>query len=302
MELELPETSELAAFVQIVRTGSISAAAAELRLPRATVSRRLQRLEEKLDVRLLRRTTRRMQLTDLGEAFFPHARSVVTASEAAAEAVRRRDDTPRGLLRVSTPPLRDRFADVIVDFMEAYPEVEIELIASQAHEDMIARNIDVALRAGTHFEEGLTLRRIMSTDLVAVASPAYLADAPRLRTVADLAQHRCLVGFDGGLHAATHWPLRNGDKVRVYAVMTCNDPAMQVRAAERGMGIALLPRIIAEPALEAGDLVEVLPRRVGAQTVMGLVYPERELMKTSARAFIDFVVAFFEHGGEFEPE
>jgi DNA-binding transcriptional LysR family regulator len=301
MDLELPETSELAAFVQIVRTGSISGAAAELRLPRATVSRRLQRLEEKLEVRLLQRTTRRMQLTDLGEAFFPHARSVVNASEAAAEVVRRRDDHPKGLLRVSTPPLQGPFVDAMIDFMAAYPDVELELIASQAHEDLIERNIDVALRAGTSFDEGLTMRRLTSGDVMGAASPAYLKGAPRLRTVDDLAKHRCLVGFTKGLHPSTHWPLRDGGQVRIRGVMTSNDPTFHRRAAERGMGIALLPSIIAQPSFDAGRLVPVLPRRLGATGTMGIVYPERELMKAATRAFIDFVVDYFARGGVVGP-
>lgn len=293
MESELPETSELLAFVRTAETGSISAAARELGVPRATVGRRIERLEERLSVRLLRRTTRQLKLTDAGTELFDRARLAVDAANEAAEAVRRRDDEPRGLLRVSVPPATSTMTQVVHEYLARYPEVQLELILSTAHEDLIARNIDVALRAGSELRPGLTMRKLTSTDRFAVASPGYLAAAPRLRGLADLANHRCLVGYDRGESPSTHWPLRDGGRVRIKASLAANDAAFLRDAALRDGGVTLLPDILVQSALDEGRLVRVLPRILGGSSFVALVYPERQLMKASARAFIDLVAERF---------
>lgn len=290
MELELPETSELLAFVRTAETGSISAAARELGVPRATVSRRVERLEDRLEVRLMRRTTRQLQLTDAGRELFDRARLAIDAAADAAEAVRRSDDVPRGLLRVSVPPLQGSFADAIHEFMARYPRVQLEVLQSTAHEDLVAKNIDVALRAGLSFDPGLTMRKLGTTELIAVASREYLDEAPRLRTVSDLSQHRLLVGFERGQTPATHWPLRDGGRVRVRGHLAANDVRFLYEAALRGTGVAVLPRQLLDRDLDGGALVHVLPRKLGTRGFVALVYPERQLMKASARAFIDLLV------------
>jgi DNA-binding transcriptional LysR family regulator len=299
MELELPETSELQAFVRTAETGSISAAARELGVPRATVGRRIERLEERLSVRLLRRTTRQLKLTDAGSELFDRARLAVEAANAAAEAVRRPDDKPRGLLRVSMPPASSAMTSVVHAYMERYPDVQLELILSTAHEDLIARNIDVALRAGSQLPPGLTMRKLTTTAQIGVASPGYLEDAARLRSVADLAQHRCLVGYERGESPATHWPLRDGRRVRIKASLAANDAAFLREGAVRGHGVTLLPKILVQHDLDAGRLVPVLPRALGGASFVAVVYPERQLMKASARAFIDLVVERFGKQGAF---
>src|SRR6185295_338080 len=128
----------------------LSRAAAELRVPRATISRRLARLEERLGVRLLRRTTRSLALTDAGEALHRHARVVLDAVHHAEASVRRTDDAVRGELRVSVPPLLDSsFAAMICDFVRRYPEVRLHVHSSTQHVDLLRGGYDVALRAST---------------------------------------------------------------------------------------------------------------------------------------------------------
>ncbi len=290
MDVDLPETSELQAFVRTAETGSISAAARELGVPRATVSRRIERLEERLATRLMRRTTRQLRLTDAGRELFDRARLAIDAARDAAETVRRHDDVPRGLLRISMPSVSGVLGDVVHEFIARYPQVNLELIRSSVHEDLVARNIDVALRAGTHIDPGLTMRKLSMMDLIAVASPDYLAAAPRLRTLSDLSQHRLLVGFDRGQTPATHWPCRDGSRVRVRAYLAVNDIDFVHHAALRGTGITLLPQLAATADLDAGRLRPVLPRKLGTQSFLALVYPEKQLMKASARAFIDYLV------------
>lgn len=290
---ELPETTELLTFARTVEARSISRAARELGVPRPTVGRRLARLEERLGVRLLRRTTRTMALTDAGEALYSRARAVLVAMRDAAASVRRSDNAVRGLLRVSAPPLvGTAFGAMIATFMERHPGVQIELDSTTRHVDLVASGYDVAIRAAPELPPGLIARNLMRSRVVAVASPAYLARAGTPRRAAELASHTCLAGFARGEHPVTHWPLLRGGRVRVESTLATNDLAVLHEAARRGRGVALLPLPLVYDDLVAGTLTAVLPERVGAETVVAVVYPDRELVTPALRAFIDAVVAW----------
>src|SRR5258708_30045166 len=170
------EASELLAFTRTVEPKSLSRAAAELGVPRATIGRRLARLEERLGVRWLRRSTRALALTDAGDAFYRHARIVLDAVQQAEASVRTSDKVVRGTLRVTTPPMLDpSFNALVCDFARAYPEVQIHIDASSRYVDMLREGYDVALRAGREFEPGLVARTVSRSSPVAVAAPAYLA-------------------------------------------------------------------------------------------------------------------------------
>jgi DNA-binding transcriptional LysR family regulator len=287
-----PETSEILAFVKVVDEGSVSGAARELALPRATISRRLSRLEGKLGVRLLHRTTRQMNLTESGEEYYRHARGVLQAVQAASAAVCRPDDVPRGLLRVSIAPLFSRqVRETLLTFVEAYPEVDLELIASTALLDLRARNIDVAWRAAWELDPDLVARKLFTAELAAVASPAYLSREGTPTSEDQLVNHVCLLGFERGERPATHWPLKDGGRVRVRGRLVANDLLLLRDAALRGLGIALLPAPFMAELVAAGELVQVLPTRVGAVSQIALVYPDRRLLKPAVRAFVDHVVA-----------
>lgn len=297
--IEPPETSEIHAFVAVVEAGSVSAAADELSIPRATISRRLARLEERLGVRLMHRTTRQQQLTELGEEYYTHARSILTAVEVATRAITQDDEHPKGLLRVSAPLLSASGLDhMLLDFLERYPEVSLELIQSTLHEDLIEKNIDVAIRAGTELDPGLIARRIMTTDARCVASPDYLAKHGTPKTPEDLDEHKCLLGFTRGERPATHWPRSDGTMLRVRGHLYANDVLFLLQAARRGRGIAMLPRVIYEGALEAGEVVEVLADSLGINHHIALVYVDREFLKPAVRAFIDFTVDWLERHGD----
>ncbi len=243
-----------------------------------------------MGLRLINRTTRRLQLTMAGEELYRHARAVVTAVEAAVEAVRRNDGRPRGLLRISVPPLHSEdFMGMLLDFAERYPGVELELLVSSRHEDLIARNIDLAWRAGTELDPGLVARTVYRTEMIGVASPAYLDRAGVPSSPDDLREHSCLLGFARGERPATHWPLREGPPIRVRGRLVANDVVLLLDAARRGMGIGLLPTVILGDALASGELVQVLPGVLGTELVVALVYPHRRLMRPAVRAFVDYV-------------
>ncbi len=282
------ETAQLQAFTRIVEARSLTRAAMELRVPRATLGRRLARLEQRLGVRLLKRTTRRLSLTDAGQSLYQHARSVLDAAARAEASVQRGDGALQGDLRISVPPaFSERLNDLVVAFACEHPGVRVLVHASTQHADLVGGSYDVALRASQHLEPGLVARTLARLTLVAVASPAYVKAHGSPRTTADLATHRCLMLFQRGEIPETHWPLRTGKRLRVTGAFFANDPVLLASAARAGLGIALLPSPVVRAELDAGALIAVLPKALGVEARLSVVFAERELLPPHVRAFID---------------
>ncbi|MEA2696713.1 MAG: hypothetical protein QOI66_984 [Myxococcales bacterium] len=290
------ETAELLAFTQTVEAKSLSRAAAELRVPRATISRRLARLEERLSTRLLRRTTRSLVLTDAGEALYRHARIVLDAVSHAEASVRRTDDVVRGDLRISAPPMLDRsFHDMFSGFARRFPSVRLQVHLSTQVVDLARGDYDVAIRASDHIQPGLVARTLVRDPMVAVAAPAYLAASGVPRAIRDLRQHRCLMGFARGEVPQTHWTA-GGRKIHVDGAFFSNDLLLVCAMAVQGQGIALMPLMLVRSFIERGTLVHVLPGLLGGESHVAVVYPEREFVPPQVRAFVDTVVAWAKDG------
>lgn len=287
------ETSELIAFTRTVDANSLSRAAAELGIPRATVSRRLARLEERLGARLLRRTTRSLVLTEVGEVFYRQACTALEAVRLAEQSVRKGDGVVRGDLRVSIPPMMDAsFHAMLCDFAARHPALRMHVHTSSQHVDILHDGYDVALRASSQMQPGLIARTLLRDPMIAVAAPAYLIAHGTPQTQRDLRAHRCLLGFARGELPQFHWPLVSGAKLQVDGVFVSNDIGLLCDAAVRGLGIALLPHGLAAPHLDSGSLVQVLTDIVGAEMQIALVYPERAFLPPKVRAFIDAVAAW----------
>jgi DNA-binding transcriptional LysR family regulator len=284
---------DLDVLVAILDAGSMASAAQRLGMPRATLSRRLRRLEDEVGAVLVRRTTRQLAPTEAGLELYRHARPIVDAVETATMAVRARDDTPRGLLRVTMPiGANAHFADMVTEFLTRFPEVRVELSASTRHVDLIAEGYDVAIRAGQVRGASLIARRLYDSAMIAVASPAYLARRGMPDDPVALREHDCLVGFERGESPRRTWALLDGTHVPVRARFTSNDLSLLADAALRGIGIALLPREFVLRHLDAGTLVPVLPDQVGVHGGIWVVYPERRGVLPRVRAFIDHAVAW----------
>mgnify|MGYP002631710664 CR=1 FL=1 len=278
-------------FVAVARAGSVSAAARTLGVPRASLSRRLSGLEERLGVLLLHRSTRRLVLTDAGQELFRRATRIVDQTRDALDAVQRLDGVPRGLLKVSIPPDGgERFAELIATYIGRYPEVEVEVLATARHVDLVAEGVDVAVRAGRVIDNSLVGRRLPGTQLVAVASPEYLARRGAPQSVADLADHDCILGFLRGERPARTWPLTDGGQVEVRGRISTNGLLLAIHLCKLGQGIAILPASIIWQELVEGRLVRVLPDHIGTQGSIMVVYPEREFLDPKVRAFVDCVV------------
>ena len=281
------ETAEFLAFAKTVETHSLSRAAAELGVPRATISRRLARLEGRLGARLLRRTTRSLMLTDAGEALYRHARIVLDAVTQAESCVNQSEQTVRGELRVSAPLITsDAFADMLANFAKRYPEVRLHVQLSSQHVDLRRGGYDVALRATSALEPGLVARTLARTELVAAAAPAYLREHGVPKSARDLKAHRCLLGFARGELPDTHWPLLRGGKIALEGALFCNEMPMLREMALRGLGIGLLPMMLIQPDLKEGSLVRVLSGEVGAEARRERAAAQRTIRSTDARAYV----------------
>ncbi len=286
------ETAELLAFARTIEAKSLSRAAAELRIPRATLGRRLARLEERLGTRLLQRTTRSLALTDAGELFYRHARIVLDAVLQAEASVQRADDVVRGDLRVSIPPLMDdSLMAMITSYAEKYPAVRVQIDVSTRLVDLRREGFDVALRASTELQPGLIARTIRREKVIAVASPAYLARMGTPRTAKDLRNHRCLTGFARGELPQASWPAGRSS-VRVDGAFSSNDLRLVRDAALRGLGIAMIPHIVLGDLVERGVLVQVLPKVLETEHRVSVVYLEREFTPPHVRAFVEAMVAW----------
>jgi len=287
---ELLESAELLAFVRVVDARSFSRAAIELGVPRATIGRRLGRLEQRLGARLLRRTTRSLSLTDAGEVFYRQARIALDALAQAQASVRNTSQVMRGDLRVSVPPVSDdRLPEIITSFAKAHPDVRLQVDSSTRMVDLLREGYDLALRASMELPPGLVARTIQRDKVIAVASPEYLAKYGTPRTVKDLRKHRCLTGFARGELPQSKWRIGRGE-VHVESAFSSNDIWLLREAALRGVGIALLPTFLISDVLETGALVQVLRGLVEAENRVAVVYPEREFVPPHVRAFIDVLL------------
>jgi DNA-binding transcriptional LysR family regulator len=288
--VQMLETEELAIFAAVVASSSISRAAAELRVPRATVSRKLAGLEDRLGVRLLQRTTRSMRLTEQGQLLYRHAELVLDAARLAEASVRPLPNGLAGVVRVSMPPMTGgSLPDVLAEFAREHPAVCLHVHVSNRMVNLRREGYDVAIRATGSLEPGLVSRVLSRVNLVGVASPAYLATHGTPGSLRELRQHRCLMGFDQQERAQTHWHI-SGKKTALAGAAFSNDPHLVLRFAQRGLGVAFLPATLVAGALARAELVTVLPKQLQLQGSVSVVYVERKLMPRQVRAFVDWLI------------
>lgn len=286
------ESAELLAFTRTVEAKSLSRAAVELRVPRATVGRRLARLEERLGVRLLRRSTRSLVVTQPGEVFYRHARGVLDSLVRAEESVRSTGPAIRGDLRVSVPFITaDSFSELVTGFALKHPDVRLHVDFSTRLVDLLREGYDVALRATGQLGGGLIARVVSRHKVIAVASPDYLTRNGVPKTLKELRLHRCLGGFARGEVAESSWKAKRG-AVRVDPAFASNQLGLLRDAALAGVGIALLPEPLVAESMRQGDLKRVLPQALESENQMVVIYAERDLLPAHVRAFVDELVAW----------
>lgn len=281
----MPSTDRLHEFVAIVAAGSISGAARDLEVPRPTLSQRLSGLEKELGVRLLHRGTRSLVLTEAGQELHRRARRISADASSAWDAVRRLDDIPRGLLRVSVAAVT--VPELFTNFVRDYPEVQLEVRETTQHVDLVAEGIDVAVRIGEIKDPSLIARRIRTVRSTVVAAPSYLSARGRPARPEELADHECIVGFAGEWTPSRSWPLLGGGTIPVGGRLAGNSMMLTRFAAIAGQGLALMPEPVVADHVSEGRLVPVLADSVGTEMPVSIVYTDREYIEAKVRVFVD---------------
>lgn len=290
MESELDDART---FAQVVEQASFSAVARKAGVPVSTVSRKIARLEARLGVRLLARTTRKLALTDAGRLYLAHAVRAIEELDTGERSVRALGTGPRGRVRITTPLGVARLLwPIVAEFLDAWPEVRVELDARERRVDLVDEGYDLAIRTGELPDSSLVARKLAESARQLFASAAYLARRGRPRTIAELATHDHVV-LDGGSERTT-WALRvRGKIVRVLAQgrVRVNEMGLAVQACRDGYGIALLPANIVASAARERELVRVLPQVDAGRTPIWLVHPSGRSQPQAVRAFADHLLA-----------
>jgi len=292
------DLNELRFFTEVSSARSFTDAARHLGIPKSTVSRGVRRLEERLGVRLMERTTRRVSLTEIGELYLSHCRRVMEEAEQADLAVGALLAEPRGLLRVGVPIPFARFiaGPILSDFLAQYPLLQIHLQLTEGDEAIRQGQLDLIIRGGALGDSGLLVKPILQVQQWVVASPSYLAGRPPLETPADLRRHSAIaVSCDsagGEPTGTTTWRMRRGSEmaeVQVEARVVLPDPEMNRQLALAGVGAAMLSRVIVKADLEAGRLVRVLAEWEPEPVMVHALYPTRLGSSPKVRAFLEFL-------------
>src|SRR5258706_1080275 len=290
------DPNDLLLFARVVGEGSFSKAALQLSVPVSTVSRRITALETALGERLLLRTTRKLTVTELGEALLEHARQVQESAEAAGALADSRKLEPGGRLRITMATDLGLIAPFLAEFLASYPAISVEVDVSARFVDLIAENVDVALRIGP-LEDDVTLaaRHILDLHGGLYAAPAYLKKHGTPREPNALLDHYAVYG-QRRTGQPIDWDLQRG-KARWQGLPRArvmgNSPDMILRLAVSGAGIVLSEHGSAEFYVKAGQLVRVLADWEVRPAPLFAVFPGRKLMPARTRVFIDALAARF---------
>lgn len=275
-------------FVAVADAGSFSIAARRLGVTQSTVSKQVAALETHLSVRLFQRTTRSLALTDEGSAFYESATRALAAIDEAQAAVGPKGDV-QGLLRVTMPLTlaESRLIAIIADFLEAHPRIQIDMSLSDHALNLVADNIDVAIRVGRLVDSGLVSRKIGLARRVIVASPAYILRAGRPIVPTDLQAHNCLLYTL--LATGARWGFVGGQSVSVSGNFKTDSPNALRIAALNGIGIAVNARWLFERDIQSGALEVLMPDHPPETMPIQAVLPSGRHIAARTRAFVDFV-------------
>lgn len=285
---------DMALFALVAENGSFTAAAQKAGLPKSSVSQRISQLEQQVGIRLLNRTTRKLNLTYAGEHYLVHCRELLAASERAEYAVQRLRDNPSGRLRITSPAGigATLLARLNARFQQHYPDVNLEVSISDEMLDLVDSGFDVALRTGRPQDSTLIGRMIGHCPRYLLASADYLSRFAQLTHPRQLPEHQCIT------HKAwTEWVFHRGDEdyQHVPDRLHLTDNLVYVReSAIAGAGITLLPAFMLEDRVEKGELIQVLPEWTVAGNDLWLVYPSRKLNSPALMSYIEFAMQFDE--------
>ncbi len=289
--------SDIAIFVQVVESGSFTAAAERLDLSKSVISKYVSRLESNLGARLLNRSTRKLSLTEVGQAFYHKSRMALQDLEEAENEVSLLQGEPRGVLRLNAPMSFGilHLSPLLADFHSQYPEVHVDLNLDDRKLDVIEEGFDLSLRISELPDSSLVARRLCRCRHAIVAAPCYLESMGTPISPADLQAHR-IVTYRYQ-ESSINWDFRHPDKqmenIQIDGHTRINNSLAIREAVIAGMGIARMPTFAVADAIERGALVKLFPTLQILEVSLFLLYPQRRHLSPKVRAFVDFMAARF---------
>ena len=282
-------------FVRVVEHGSFVGAAKSLRLPKTTVSRKVQELESRLGAQLLHRTTRKLGLTEAGNVYYEHSQRIARDLTEAESAVSQLQAGPRGWLRFTAPYSIgiDKIAPLLGEFHMRHPEVRVEMVLSNEPVDLIAGEIDVALRLGALPDSSLVARKLGSLRTQVFAGSAYIERYGEPLHPDELQYHRTLAMPKHRHGSGYAWTLDDGSGMRQFPVnpiLVANDPAALKGALMCGEGLIIGADVMVKPAVEHGVVKRVLAGWTGGDYELNAVFPRGHGQSPKVRAFVDFLL------------
>lgn len=284
-------------FVRLVECGSFSAVGREVGIGQPSVSKQIAALEQHLGAQLIWRSSRQIVITDAGQTFYESARQLVEDFDAVESSVGERQQSPQGLVRLSTAPAHGRLCitPLLPEFFRQYPHVSLELSASERPVDLVGEGVDLAVRHGQLADSSLTAKKLADTDLVLTAAPSYLARRGTPAQLSDLDTHACIVfardrvrrpwSFNVGKEVASYHPhgsLFSGDAEHIRAAVLA------------GLGIAQVPFWLLAEEIRTGQVEVLLPRFQPARLPINLVYPAGRRVPMRVKVLIEFLASAFQ--------
>lgn len=290
MDAEL--LTDMATFAAVVEQNGFSAAAAVLQISKSNVSRRVASLEERLDVKLMHRTTRKLGMTEAGRVYYEHCARLVSEARDADYAIRLMHSTPSGLLNVSVPETlgRNFILPVLPEFLKSYPDIRLNLTITSRKVDLREERCDLAVRKGEIDDDSLCAIPLGSSTQMLYASPDYLADAGPLTHPDDLTEHAYLSSAIA--YGPVELTLKRGHSdvnVRVTPRLSVRDHEALLSMTLSGIGVALLPAWMTHEHVDSGRLSPVLPGYFGPSVDFNVVFLPHRSMAPNLRAFVEFL-------------
>ncbi|MCS3903803.1 DNA-binding transcriptional LysR family regulator [Methylohalomonas lacus] len=283
-------------FARVARDGSFAAAARELDISRAMVSKHVMNLEENLGVRLLNRNTRQVSMTEAGANYLERLQHILADLDEAEEAVATLTSEPRGILRLNAPPSFGAFhlVPLLAEFMQMYPKVQVELKLTDRTAGVVEEGFDLAIEVGRLADSSLVARTLAHSRLVVAGSPDYLARHGTPQTPADLDTHNCLTS--SRFPPRDEWPFRGPDGDTLHKVngrFRSNIGDAVHRMAVNGLGLTMLPTYMIGNDLRAGRLQALLLDYEPAPYAIAAMYPDRRYLPVKVRSLVDFLAERF---------
>jgi len=287
-------------FVQVVQAGSFSKAANQLGKTKSVVSKQISLLEEEVSVKLLHRTTRQLSLTEAGAIFYQHCGQIIERAELALNELRQHQAQPNGTLRIACPIYfgSEFLVPIVHDFLELYPALNIDLVMDDKINNTIAEAVDISIRSGWLEDSDLIARKLFSSPMCLVASPAYLQKINRIPDTTSLLENLQAIHFTH-LPSPTAWHLKKGGRnhtVRLRFRTTVNCVTGLKALALAGEGLAMMAYMSVKNDIDNGRLIQLLPDYELEEFGYYALFPKQAHMPSKTRLFLDYLVEHFKGG------